>query len=147
MDEHTAGVIADKLIGDEVAVQDRMWGLPNERADSTKNQLLSAAVAQLLIAKLLVDGATEDEAIAAAKEFYPPDWDGLRSYGSISANLAVAGAFIRSEIKRRVASGEDFTRTKRGEPYVTAHPYVSSDQAIAEITDEAARSGTNYTGL
>ena len=40
-------------------------------------------------------------------------------------------------MKRRILLGEDTTRTKRGEPYTMAHPYVSSETAIAEIESAA----------
>ena len=147
MDHLQAGQIADHLIANEVAVQDRMWGQANERGDSKGNQLLDAAMAQLVLTKLLADGATEEQAVAEALAFYPKGWEGLRSYGSIAANLAVAGAFVRSEAKRRIAEDEDYTRTQRGQPYTIAKPYVSSDQAIGELTREAEAEGRPYTGL
>lgn len=127
-----AGEVADVLISKEVSIQDKMWGDANERADSTNNQLLRAGLAQLAFLSLKLAGAPIDEALKSAKDtFYPRDWDGFRDYGSNVANLVVAAAFIRSEIKRRVMAGEDTTRTKRGEPYTTAHPYVSSEEAAA----------------
>ncbi len=128
-----AGKVADALIAAEVAVQDRMWGDANERADSTLNQLIDAALAQIVVTKALLDNCTADEAVALGKGFYPTGWDGLRSYGSTSANLVVAAAFLRSEIKRRVLLGDSLVRTKRGEAYTTATPYVSSEEAIDEI--------------
>lgn len=134
-----AGLTADELIAVEVAVQDRMWGEANERADSTHNQLLDAALSQIVVTKALLDGCSTDEAVDIGKGFYPTDWEGLRSYGSTVANLAVAAAFIRSEIKRRVMAGEDTTRTKRGQPYVKSVPYVSSEEARAEIADDGVR--------
>jgi len=45
-EQTTAGDQADQLIATEVAIQDRMWGDVNERADSTKNQLLAAGAAR-----------------------------------------------------------------------------------------------------
>lgn len=133
-EQSIAGASADDLIAKEVAIQDRMWGNANERADSTENQLLKAGMAQLDLTMLLLMGEPEKRATAMALlEAYPKDWDGLRSYGSVVANLAVAAAFIRSEMKRRIMLGEDTTRTSRGEPYTKAIPYVSSDQAIAEL--------------
>lgn len=132
-EQYAAGNRADSLIATEVAVQDRMWGDANERADSTNNQLLDAALAQVVVTKALLDGTPVEDAVEIGKGFYPTGWDGLRSYGSPVANLVVAAAFIRSEIKRRVLLGEDTTRTKRGEAYTTATPYVSSDEALTEI--------------
>lgn len=132
-EQAAAGQQADNLIATEVAIQDRMWGDANERADSTKNQLLAAGMAQLTLLNAKLEGEPPETALGAAKFFYPADWDGLRDYGSPIANLVVAAAFIRSEIKRRVMLGEDTTRTKRGEAYTTASPYMSSDQAAAEV--------------
>jgi hypothetical protein len=133
-EQSSAGEKADALIATEVVIQDRMWGDANERADSDDGQLLAAAHAQLVLTGLLLDGHTHQRATAhALLECYPEDWDGLRSYGSIVANLVVAAAFIRSEIKRRILAGEDTTRAKRGEPYTLATPYVSSEQAISEL--------------
>lgn len=129
-----AGGIADALIDIEVAIQDKMWGDANERADSTKNQLVGAATAQILLVKMTLDGVPPDMALAVAKDAsYPKDWDGFRSYGSPVANLVVAAAFIRSEIKRRILLGEDTTRTKRGEPYTVAAPYMSAEEAGAGL--------------
>lgn len=135
-EQQTAGDLADKLIATEVAIQDRMWGDANERADSTENQLLAAGAAQInALFFNLNAGAPRDNAFASAKHgFYPETWDGFRDYGSNVANLVVAAAFIRSEIKRRLLLGEDTTRTKRGEAYTTAQPYVSSDEAISELS-------------
>ncbi len=46
-DQSVAGTFADQLIKEEVVIQDRMWGDANERADSTRCQLLAAAAAQV----------------------------------------------------------------------------------------------------
>lgn len=133
-EQASAGAQADALIATEVAIQDRMWGDANERADSEENQLIHAAQAQLELTTRILEGDSAQRATAhALLGFYPEDWDGLRSYGSNVANLVVAAAFIRSEIKRRILLGEDTTRSKRGEPYTTATPYVSSEQAASEI--------------
>ncbi len=129
-----AGELADDLTGTECAIQDRMWGDANERADSTKNQLLGAAVAQLVLTERKLTGDTSEEATKLAQEFYPRDWNGFRDYGSTVANLVVAAAFIRSEIKRRILLGEDTTRTKRGEAYKGPDlPYVSADEAAKSL--------------
>jgi hypothetical protein len=137
----SAGQQADALIATEVAIQDRMWGDANERADAQNNQLLSAGRAQLDFLDLKLSGVPSDLALATAKDgTYPPDWDatGFRDYGSNVANLVVAAAFIRSEIKRRVLAGEDTTRAKRGQPYVVADPYMSSETAAEAIKDKTA---------
>lgn len=137
VEQFTAGRKADELIATEVAVQDRMWGDANERADSTDNQLIAAAAAQvsaIWAALTMPDepGGREGAFEVAKENYYPKDWDGFRDYGSNVANLVVAAAFIRSEIKRRILLGEDTTRAKRGEAYTTAKPYVSSEEALAE---------------
>jgi hypothetical protein len=134
IEQSSAGKLADELIATEVAIQDRMWGDANERADSTENQLLRAGQAQLDLTSHILDGHSAQRATSLALlNYYPEDWDGLRSYGSNVANLVVAAAFIRSEIKRRILLGEDTTRTKRGEPYTVATPYVSSEEALAAL--------------
>ena len=130
--QRLAGEIADKLIAKEVSIQDAMWGDANERADSTRNQLIVAGSAQIVVAMGKIAGVSGDDAVAFAKPYYPSDWNGLRDYGSNVANLVVAAAFIRSEIKRRILLGEDITRTKRGEAYKGPDmPYVSSAEVIA----------------
>ena len=131
--QQAAGIAADRLIATEVAIQDKMWGDANERADSTKNQLLGAGIAQLMLLSAKLDGETADFALEVGQSFYPADWDGFRDYGSNVANLVVAAAFIRSEIKRRLLLGEDTTRAKRGEPYTAATPCVSSEEAAQAI--------------
>lgn len=133
-EQSLAGHQADALIATEVAIQDRMWGDANERADSTANQLLSAGISQLVLTKCKLDGLPSEEAVEQGNIFYPEGWDGFRDYGSNVANLVVAAAFIRSEIKRRILLGEDTTRTKRGEPYKVATPYVSSEDAAKDVT-------------
>lgn len=45
MPEVNAGQAADDLIAREIAGQDAMWGRSNERADSSRGQLLSAGLA------------------------------------------------------------------------------------------------------
>lgn len=126
-----SGKVADQLIAAEVAIQDKMWGDTNERADATHNQLIDAAMAQTVVSKALTENLPEEAAVEIAKAFYPTGWDGLRSYGSVVANLVVAAAFLRSEIKRRIAAGDSLVRTKRGEPYHVAQPYMTSEEAAA----------------
>lgn len=137
MDLAQAGQLADLLIAREVAVQDQMWGDANERADATDNQLIDAAMAQLGFLQLRFTGLDEAVALQAAEEeYYPTDlgWSGFRSYGSNIANLVVAAAYIRSEIKRRALLGEEITRTRRneawGEKGGTSRPYMSSEEAL-----------------
>lgn len=135
----SAGQQADALIATEVAIQDRMWGDANERADAVNNQLLSAGRSQLDFLNLKLSGVPSDLALATVKDaIYPPDWGGFRDYGSNVANLVVAAAFIRSEIKRRIILGEDTTRAKRGEQYPKDQPYVSSEAAAEEIKGQTA---------
>jgi len=125
-----AGYLADKLIASEVAIQDKMWGVGNDRADATAGQMADAAMAQIGVVALKSRGVSSDVAVAHCKDdFYPKDWDGFRDYGSDVANLVVAAAFLRSEIKRKLAAGEDYTRAKRAEPYHTANPAISSEEA------------------
>lgn len=133
-EQQNAGLTADNLIATEVAIQDAMWGPANERADATGNQMMTAAMAQLVLVQRKLDGDPSDEAVRLAQEFYPPDWNGFRDYGSTVANLVVAAAFLRSEIKRRVLAGEDTTRAKRGEAYKGPDlPYVSSEDALKSL--------------
>lgn len=132
-DVDRAGAMADEMIANEVAIQDRMWGAANEAADVSKGQLFDAAFAQMWLVMARNNGEELVTALASAKMLYPDDWDGFRDYGSIGANLAVAAAYIRNEIKRRAMLGEDMTRSKRGEPYSVATPYVSSDVAVEEL--------------
>jgi hypothetical protein len=133
-EQFAAGVIADAMIEREVTIQDKMWGDANERADATNNQLMNAAVAQLILTLSKAEGAPPLTQLSAAGLFYPPDWNGLRDYGSFAANLVVAAAFIRSEIKRRVLLGEDLTRTKRGEAYKGPDlPYMSAEEATGAL--------------
>lgn len=129
-----AGNLADNLIATEVAIQDRMWGDANERADAAGNQLMSAALAQLVLLQRKLEGDPSEDAVAIGQEFYPTDWNGFRDYGSNVANLVVAAAFLRSEIKRRILLGEDTTRAKRGEAYKGPDfPYVSSEDAANSL--------------
>jgi len=124
-DFETAAQDADAIIAGEVARQDKMWGVANERADSTQGQLLRAGMAQLDALQLRRDG--EADAFADTPTIYPADWSGFRDYGSDVANLAVAAAYIRQEIKRLIAAGADTTRTSRDpatQPYTGDQPAV-----------------------
>lgn len=110
-----------------------MWGPHNERADATKGQMMGAAQAQVRLAIFKADpyirehphrGTLVDNVIhdIVASGTYPTDWSGFRSYGpdcAVVADLVVAAAYLRSEIKRRVFNGEDTTRTSRpkSQPY------------------------------
>lgn len=145
-----AGDLADGLIRTEIQVQDMMWGDANERADTSKGQLLAAGITQAFAVqseagrqRALRDNnpldpmlplakmhTREDVFTAARNTFYPPKWNGFRDYGSDVANLVVAAAYIRNEIKRRIADGESITRSKRGQPYAGPDkPAVSSEDA------------------
>lgn len=126
-----AGKFADMLIGSEVSTQDRMWGDANNRADASKGQLLGAACAQSMAVhlfnayRLYGKEFPSDREVAfniAKGQFYPEDWSGFRDYGSDIANLAVAAAYIRNEIKRRLMKGEPHYRAPRTTPYKGAQP-------------------------
>lgn len=119
MDVNEAGRMADEMIAGEVARQDKMWGAANERTDSSKGQLFHAGLAQQMA--LLNKQNGDPAAFAIPPHIYPADWGGFRDYGSDVANLVVAAAFIRQEIKRKIAAGEDTTRTSRN-PVTQAYP-------------------------
>lgn len=126
MAEKNSGEIADDIIAREVAGQDAMWGRSNERADSSNGQLLQAGLAQAhALYSRRVTGVPIDDANPPA--CYPDGWSGFRDYGSDVANLAVAAAFIRQEIKRLVASGADITRKSRD---VKSQPYTGDQPAV-----------------
>ncbi len=121
-----AGQTADDIIAGEVARQDAMWGRSNERADSSKGQLLNAGVSQAVALIYRREGHT-NSFTDGKPEFYPSDWSGFRDYGSDVANLAVAAAFIRQEMKRLIADGADTTRKSRDpatQPYKFDQPAV-----------------------
>jgi hypothetical protein len=131
-----AGDKADSLIATEVAIQDKMWGVDNHRADATEAQMQSAAMASIGVVVLKGKNVPAELAVKMCREdFYPSSWDktAFRDYGSDIANLVVAAAFLRSEIKRLLLTGADTTRTKRGEAYTTATPNVSSEEAAREL--------------
>lgn len=132
-----AGALADKLIAGEVAIQDKMWGVGNDRADATEGQMQGAAMAQIgLVTLKSLTGISSETAVSLCwDEFYPKDWDGFRDYGSDVANLVVAAAYLRSEIKRKIAAGEDTTRAKRPE----SQPYPTDRNTPAVSSEEAAR--------
>lgn len=123
---------AAAMVATEIGRQDRMWGASNERADTSKDQLQQAAAASLALVmakKVNEEGKLlhPDRLIAGIREdVYPDDWAGFRDYGSDIANLAVAAAYIQQEIKRKLALGEDYTRTSRtaAQPYGADQPYV-----------------------
>ncbi|WP_316207526.1 hypothetical protein [Bradyrhizobium sp. SZCCHNR3118] len=112
MDILEAERLADKLIADEIAKQDAMWGKLNERADTSKGQLLHAAMGQMdaVWARQQGDG---DGAFAQPPSIYPTDWSGFRSYGADIPNIVVAVAFLRQEIKRKLMNDEDYERLAR----------------------------------
>lgn len=105
----TPGWQADIMIEKEIAGQDAMWGSSNERADSSKGQLLLAALAQANAVEERRRG--NNSVFSLSHPFpYPEDWSGFRSYGGDIPNLVVAAAYLRQEIKRLIAAGEDPTR-------------------------------------
>lgn len=135
IEQSVAGTKADELIATEVAIQDRMWGDANERADATNNQMVAAGLAQVMLVYQQGLGHPPEDALDIATQFYPETWNGFRTYGSTVANLVVASAFLRSEIKRRLLLGEDTTRTKRGEAYKGPDfPYISSEDAAKALS-------------
>src|SRR5579864_5316937 len=67
-----AGALADEIIAKEVAGQDKMWGLANDRADSSQGQLLKAGIAQGVALIYRREGHT-DAFTDGKPEFYPAD--------------------------------------------------------------------------
>ncbi|WP_315729925.1 hypothetical protein [Bradyrhizobium sp. SZCCHNRI2010] len=118
MDILDAERLADQLIATEIAKQDAMWGKLNERAATGHGELMHAGMAQL---DALFDrqNGGGDDAFSEAPMIYPENWSGFRDYGSDVANLVVAIAFLRQEVKRKLLNGEDYTRTSRrpDQPY------------------------------
>lgn len=125
MDHAAAGHKADEIIAKEVSGQDKMWGVANERTDANNGQLLGAGLTQL--GALFERRAGNPDAFATPSTSYPADWSGFRDYGSDVANLAVAAAFIRQEMKRLIAAGADTTRTSRN---VATQPYTGDQPAV-----------------
>jgi hypothetical protein len=123
MDHFEAGRKADIFIAAEIGRQDRMWGVSNDRADSTKGQLFDAARAQL--SGLATRRAGLYGAFDVVPPMYPDGWSGFRDYGSDVANIVVAIAYLRQEAKRLITGGADTTRTSR-DPQ--AQPYAGTDQ-------------------
>ena len=117
MDILEAERLADRLIATEIAKQDEMWGKLNERADTSKGQLMHAGMAQLDALYNRHNGV--EDAFDDTPMIYPKDWSGFRDYGSDIANMVVAIAFFRQEVKRKLMNGEDYTRTQRrpDQPY------------------------------
>ena len=111
-----AAAQARLIIATEVVKQNGMWGDANDRADITKGQLLGASAAQLVAvwSANFEPQISRETAFAVAKEsLYPADWGGFRDYGSDIANLAVVGAYVENEIKRRILNGESTYRKPR----------------------------------
>jgi hypothetical protein len=104
--------LADRLIAIEIAKQDEMWGKLNERADTSKGQLMHGGMAQL---DALYDRhkGLKDAFDDTRRMIYPEDWSGFRDYGSDIASMVVAIAFFRREAKRKLMNGEGYTRTTR----------------------------------
>jgi hypothetical protein len=130
----TAGRRADKLIAGEVQLQDAIWGVANDRANVRGGEMLLAATAQLTLvrAKAVVRPELWPEVERQClRNIYPKDWTGFRDYGSDIANLVVAGAYIRQEIKRKLMLGEDATRSSRPKD----KPYTGTDQPAFTTAD------------
>lgn len=103
--------LADNLIAKEISKQDKMWGRINERADASNGQLFHAAMAQQEAVWQRQIG--DPDAFIKVPDIYPADWSGFRDYGSDVANLVVAIAFLRQEVKRKLMNGESYVRTER----------------------------------
>jgi hypothetical protein len=125
-DFHSAAIVADSLIAAELGRQDAMWGVANERADSQNGELFDAAHAQLWLAMAKREGSDSESAIKSAAYLYPLGWTGFRDYGSDVANIVVAIAYLRQEVKRLIANGADTTRLSRqaSQPYTGDQPAV-----------------------
>lgn len=106
-----AALLAFGELGRQVA----MWGAENERADATKGQMMMAAMAQLrYLDTRRMRGNVDVLCLKCAKdEYYPMDWSGFRDYGSDVANLAVAAAYLISEMARKIRNGESTERLSR----------------------------------
>jgi hypothetical protein len=105
---------ASQLIDTEVMLQNRMWGETNDRADISQGQLMGAALAQTYAVALAEFTGDRQASFEDAKDdFFPQDWGGFRDYGSDIANLVVAAAYLRNEIKRRRMNGESSHRAPR----------------------------------
>ncbi len=122
-----AALHADQLIAEEIALTFRLY--PGSENENAKGELIDAAIAQATFIRGR-DGIRRDYAAAhpdVAKRFidqtfadvrdgiFPPTWPKhvFRDYGSDVANLVVAAAYLRNEIKRRIFLGEDTHRTTK----------------------------------
>ena len=136
---YLAGEDADKLIAAEIRKQDEMWGVTNDRADATDNQLTEAAMAQIV--GVLYSTYSGGVGWPTAEDAgYPDSWSGYRRYsppGSGVADLVVAAAFIRQEIKRRILNGESKERVARrpNQPYNPETGLPKGEVAGAAPTD------------
>lgn len=121
MPNDDADRLADALIEAEVAKQDDMWGDANERSDASKSQMLDAATAHCVAVRVTEIGGVDRSSAfqRAGEQIYPKDWSGFRDYGSDVANLVVAAAYLRNEIKRRIRNGDSTYRAPRraDQPY------------------------------
>lgn len=128
------GEMADALIAAEVAGQDKMWGVANERTDSSKGQLLEAGVSQTqAVVNRRADGTPIDYRNPPAS--YPDGWSGFRDYGSDIANIVVGIAYMRQEVKRLLAANADTTRLTRDQ---ANQPYRYDQPAQAFPADPSA---------
>ncbi|SHG90831.1 hypothetical protein [Bradyrhizobium erythrophlei] len=109
-----AAELSRQLVDGEVLLQTKMWGETNDRADISQGQLMGAALAQIYAVGITEFSDTRESAFDQAEmEFFPADWGGFRDYGSDIANLVVAAAYLRNEIKRRLMNGESSHRAPR----------------------------------
>lgn len=131
---YEASRIASALTDAEFNVQTKMWGA--DRPDYQKGELMSAAMTSLDLVAIKRAGLPSATAVKIANaDFYPEDWSGFRDYGTDIANLVVAAAFLKSEITRLIAAGEDRTRAPRESHQTYAAetvPAFTSAEAIAE---------------
>jgi len=126
LDVFEAEVLADELISAELAKQGQTFGPMAKRTDILNGEFQHAGMAQL---DALFDRQNgEPGAFDSPPEIYPQDWSGFRDYGSDVANLVVAVAFLTQEIKRKLLTGEDFTRLARTaqQPFAADAPLVEA---------------------
>ena len=141
MNKH-AGLVADGLVNTELHLQNKMWGINNERTPIDDRQLMHAAMAQLYALNRKQNGVKD--AFDVPPYIYPPNWSGFRGYGSDIANLVVATAFLLQEIKRKLVAGEDYIRSSRPltKSYTgDAQPHESAASARFEMLGKATPFG------
>ncbi len=96
-----------------------------ERADTSRSELLRAAMAQIAAVGARQEG--NKEAFDNPPGIYPESWSGFRSYGPDIPNLVVAAAFLLQEIARKIRLGESTIRLPRNhatQPYQGQTPVI-----------------------